>query len=145
MTSKTNGSGGGQTFSGCQSNLSAWMTPETSAADQVAAAGGEGSSSQKEHKKGNASDERHPRQHRASPDPAPLSELTSGAPVELASLATGDDKSAAGRSGGGGGCKMGLRQQSKVLLSVGLLALSFELEKPRDSICAPLAARSSES
>ena len=44
-----------------------------------------------------APDERHLRQFRATSDLAP------GAPAKLASLATGDDKSAVGSAGGGGG------------------------------------------
>ena len=39
-----------------------------------------------------------PSRSQASPDPAILSELASGAPMKLACLATGDDKSVAGRS-----------------------------------------------
>ena len=58
-----------------------------------------------------ASDERHPRQSRASSDLVSLPpELVTGAPTKLASLATSDDKPAAcssrgglGSAGGGGG------------------------------------------
>ena len=92
-------SGGGRAFPGRRSNLPAWMAPGAAAAAQVATTG-EGPPSQTEHQKGSASDEGHPRQHMASSDPAPLPELTSGAPVELTSLATGNDRSAAGRCEG---------------------------------------------
>ena len=70
------GRGGGRLLSGRQSNFPAWMTPGTAAAAQVAATG-EGSSSQSEHQKDNASDERHLSQPRAPSDPARLSELAS--------------------------------------------------------------------
>ena len=73
---------GARSFSGRRSNLPAWMTSGAAAAAQVAAAG-------------NASDERYPKRPRSSSDPAPLSELASGALAKLATLATGDDKSAA--------------------------------------------------